>query len=546
LIETLLTELKMVSYQSGREDGTFMALSEAIESLTGYPREAFLQGAIHFDDLIDPADRIKKRQTVSFCLNDKIPYAVEYRITHHNGESRWILDKGVGEFDETGQLSAINGILIDTTQEKRRLDQLKARKAAYKDSAAQFEAILDQLPALIFYKDRNNCLIRVNQYLADAYGLPKEALAGRNISTLYPQDVAESYYQDDLAVMASGEARLDIVEKWETTRGLRWVNTSKIPFVDDDGEIIGIIGMSFDITARIEAEKKVRVLQQAVEQAPNAIVITEPDGSICYVNQSFLDVTGYTEAEVIGQNPRVLKYNKEAGIDFEALWQTIQSGKEWQGIFQNRKKNGQPYWERAVIAPIYDDDGSLYKYVGMKQDITQEHENRLEMEKLYHVDMLTKVFNRRSFFEQADEAFARSQTAGSQDVVFMLDIDFFKHINDTYGHSCGDEALRLFAEVCIKTIRKTDLIGRIGGEEFAIYLSNTSLADARLTAERLRANVADIRLRYDTGETISFTVSIGISAPHPGDKKFAQALKRADTALYQAKQNGRNRVETLL
>lgn len=542
MLEALLQELNMVYYQGSAADGLMTEISAEIEALTGYSRADFVIEKRSWDDLIDPQHRSKRRQAMEFCRNEKIPYAIEYRISHADGSIRWILEKGRGDADD-GQMG-VQGILIDITAEKKRHDQLKARKEAYKDQAGQFEAMLDHMPGLVFYKDRYNHFVRVNQVVADAYGLSKAELVGRSVNEFYPQQVADAYYRDDLTVMATGQPRLNIVEKWETNDGLHWVNTSKVPFRDEDGEILGIIGMSFDITDRIEAEKKVKVLQKAVEQSPNSIVITEPDGTICYVNQAFLKVTGYTREEVIGQNPRLLKYNQEAGIDYRDLWETIRAGRDWQGVFQNRKKNGQLYWEQAVIAPLFDDDGHLFKFIGIKQDITVEYQNRREMEKLYHVDMLTRVYNRRSFFEQAEDNFRRYQAQGLPWAVMMLDLDFFKDINDTHGHAGGDQALRRFAEICKKEVRKSDLIGRIGGEEFAICLDQITFAEARLLAERLRERVAASQVVLDKGVVIHFTVSIGLAQPRPTDQSFDAVLKRADRALYAAKNKGRNRVES--
>lgn len=543
MLEQLLQELNIVIYQGSSAEGPLTKASAEITALTGYPQADFLAGQHCWGELIYPGDRNRRRQAISVALHQKIPYAIEYRIITTTGSIRWVLDQGRGDFDASGGLTGIQGVLSDITEQKKQLNQLKARKEAYKDQAGQFEAILDHMPGLVFYKDRNNAFIRVNKYVAEAYGLTKAELEGKNLNEIYSPEQADAYYQDDLVVMESGQPRLNIVEKWETKDGLRWLNTSKIPFRDEDGGIIGIIGISFDITERIDAENQVKVFQKAVEQSPSAIVITEPDGAISYVNQAFLAVTGYSWEEVRGKNSRILKYNKEAKIDFQNLWETIRSGQDWQGVFQNRKKNGQLYWERAIIAPLFDENGKLFKYIGIKQDITREHQTRLEMEKLYNVDMLTRVFNRRSFFAQAEQRFNQYQAEPVEAAVLMLDIDFFKQINDTFGHAGGDQALRCFTDICKKNVRKTDLIGRIGGEEFAIYLDQTGFDDALLLAQRLRASVAANELVLDTGAVVRYTVSIGLAMPGPTDQKFDDVLKRADTALYAAKNNGRNRVE---
>jgi len=413
----------------------------------------------------------------------------------------------------------------------------------YKYLANQFESIIDHMPGLVFYKDRNNCFVSVNKSVADAHKMTKAEMTGMNLNKIYPEEVALQYYQDDLEVINSGEAKMNIIEPWDTDEGRRWLSTSRIPFVNDDGDIIGIIGMSFDITDRILAQEEIRILQKTVEQAPDAIVLTEPDGTICYVNKAFLEVTGYSQKEAIGQNPRILKDNRDAKVNFSEMWEQIISGKEWHGVFQNRKKDGTEYWERASISPLYDDDGNLIKFIGIKTDITKEHKNEIEIERLHRTDMLTNVNNRRGFFELAEKELLRNQRYPQDSSLLMLDIDFFKIINDEYGHNIGDQALREFAAVCADSIRATDIIGRIGGEEFAIYLVNMNLENAYPVAERIRRNVEQIDLLDENGHKVAFTVSVGVTEITPFDHKLDQILKRADIALYQAKNKGRNRVE---
>lgn len=545
MIEQFLQNLQIVTYRcSGDEQRRVLEISENIKALTGYQDPYFTSGIpADLDRIVHPDDQSKIRAAIIGHLNEPTPYTLEYRIIGADGGVRWVLDQGRSNADGNGVGTEIAGILIDVTAKNEQDHRQKAWQAACRVEADQFEAMLDHMPGMVYYKDRENRFIRVNQMMAEENGLPKEALEGKNLSAIYPLEVAERYYQDDLAVINSGEPRLNIVEKLTTKKGLCWVNTSKLPFRNEAGEIIGVIGMSFDITERIEAEKKVKVLQTAIEQSPIMVEITDPDGTLTFVNNTFVAVTGYNREEALGQNPRMLKLNKDVKIDYQNLWETILSGEDWQGIFQNRKKNGQPYWEQAIIAPIFDDEGQLYKFIGIKQDITEEYQNRQALEKLYQQDMLTQVYNRRSFFEQLERNTIRYQTEAIEWAMLMLDIDFFKQINDTYGHAVGDQALREFAEICKKNVRKTDLIGRIGGEEFAICLEHDGFEDALQMAERLRKSVDASELVLDNGTTIKYTVSIGLSLPRTADEAVEEVLKRADTAMYSAKKNGRNRVE---
>lgn len=544
-VDTFLSGLSVITFMCSSEPSwPIIHIGDEIEQLSGYPAAYFFEdGHRSFGSIIYEEDRLPVARIVENAIDTHQPYEIEYRIHTAAGHLVWVFEKGKCAYDKNELPQYLSGIIIDIASQKWRIDELTESRKKYKYLANQFESIIDHMPGLVFYKDRNNCFVSVNKYVADAHKMTKAEMTGMNLNKIYPDEVALQYYQDDLEVINSGEAKLNITEQWNTDEGVRWVSTSKIPFVNDNGEILGIIGMSFDITDRVLAQEEIRILQKTVEQAPDAIVLTEPDGTICYVNRAFVEVTGYTQEEAIGQNPRILKDNRDAKVNFPDMWEKIISGKEWHGVFQNRKKDGSEYWERASISPLYDDDGNLIKFIGIKTDITREHKNEIEIERLYRTDMLTNVNNRRGFFELAEKELLRSQRYPQESSLLMLDIDYFKRINDEYGHNVGDQALREFAAVCADSIRATDIIGRIGGEEFAIYLVNMNLENAYPVAERIRRKVEQIELLDENGHKVEFTVSVGVTEITPFDHKLDQILKRADVAMYQAKNMGRNRVE---
>ena len=414
-----------------------------------------------------------------------------------------------------------------------------------RDLSKQFEAILDHIPGLIFYKDTNNKFVRVNKYMADAQKIPKVEMEGKGLEEIYPLEDARKYFEDDLAVIKSGESKLNIEEKWETAEGIRWVSTSKIPFKNYKEEIIGILGLSFDITERKRDEQRIKILQQATEQSPAAIVITETDGTIVFVNKAFETITGYTFEEATGQNPRILKYNAETNTNYKELWDTILSGEEWRGIFKNKKKNGQIYWESASISPIFDEIGNIINFLGIKEDFTEKHRLELELERLTRIDFLTNINNRRYFVELAENELIRNKRYNNSSAFLMIDIDHFKKINDKFGHSVGDEALKKITEVCMETIRSTDFMGRLGGEEFGVYLINTDFEEAKLVAERIKENISNIDMKSDNGIKLELSVSVGLTKPTTVDEKLDEIMKRADKAMFKAKHLGRNKVVSI-
>lgn len=189
--------------------------------------------------------------------------------------------------------------------------ELKENAEQYKSLSDLLESIIDHIPGLLFYKDKKNNYIRVNKYIAQAHRKPKSEIEGKNLNELYSKEDAEKYYQDDLEVINSGISKLNIEEEWKTEDGLKWISTSKIPFVNDAGEIIGIIGISLDITERKYADMKLRESEErfsaAFHASPNLISITRlSDGMIMEVNEGYTQLLGYSRAESIGKNTKDL------------------------------------------------------------------------------------------------------------------------------------------------------------------------------------------------------------------------------------------------
>lgn len=310
------------------------------------------------------------------------------------------------------------------------------------------------------------------------------------------------------------------------------------------GELTGIFLILFVIGVfeqRQRIAQKLRIYKAAVESSSAAIIITDCHGRIQHINKSFVEITGYSEAEVIGSETSILKAEQENDEVYDNLRNAFNSNENWQGEMLNKKKDGTLYWVNISISPVARNKDDSY-YVAIMEDITERKHMLKALNKLATIDALTNIANRTHFLSIAEREFKRTIEYDISLSVIMMDIDHFKQVNDTYGHAVGDLALQRFASQCIELVRKQDCVGRLGGEEFAILLPEIDQEDAVKAGERIRRAIELLEVVTDDGQRVNFTCSMGVAQKKKEDDSFSLLLSRADIALYKAKNSGRNKV----
>ena len=341
-------------------DGIFLYVSPHCEMLTGYTPQQFIEDPETFINIIHPDDRqMVVEHTLSTRKNHESCLDFDFRILDKNGQERWIAHVCRPVFDNTGKYLGQRASNRDVTIRKNA--ELRLR---------QLSQVVEQSPSSILITDLAGKIEYVNPKFTQVTGYTAEEALGRNPRELLSDDPPEA---DRILMAALAEGR-----EWRgeflnhKKNGARfWEAAIITPATNAKNQITHYIHIKDDITSQKNASLRIRQLSQAVEQSPSSIVITNLSGKIEYVNPKFTELTGFSAEEVFNQNPSVLKSGNTSRETYAQLWKTISAGHEWRGEFQNKKKNGELYWESVVIAPVIDDDNKSTHYLAIKEDITE-------------------------------------------------------------------------------------------------------------------------------------------------------------------------------
>ena len=268
------------------------------------------------------------------------------------------------------------------------------------------------------------------------------------------------------------------------------------------------------------------------------ISITDKEGQIIEVSSAFCKFTQYDKDELIGESHRVLRHENTPDSFYKNMWDVISTGKTFNTEIRNRKKDGTIYWANLTITPVFKNE-EIINYTAVRADIT----NKKKLEQLIIEDDLTKLFNRRHFNNILNQEIRRVKRENSTITLVSIDIDYFKNYNDTYGHPKGDDVLYEIGKVLKKnTARSTDYAFRIGGEEFCLIFSGSSIKDSCLHVQEIISEIENLKIEHKNSNNSNYiTVSAGIIVQNASDIIDEETLyKHSDIALYQAKVKGRN------
>jgi diguanylate cyclase (GGDEF)-like protein/PAS domain S-box-containing protein len=416
----------------------------------------------------------------------------------------------------------------------------KQAEIALQKSEALFQTLARLSPVGIFKTDQQGDCDYVNQRWCDISGLSTEEAIGKGwLLAVFNADRQRVQQEWQHATLTHTPFKSQY--RFQHRNGpIRWVIGLATPEYDNDRQFLGYVGTVTDITEIKRNEDHLHQAAAVFESTREGVMITDAERRIQRVNRAYTEITGYSQLESLNQLPSILRSGRHDQDFYTEMWEEIVRTGHWQGEIWNRRKSGEIYPELLSISTIRNQEGEICNYVGVFADITKLKASEKELEFLAHHDPLTNLPNRLLFMSRLQHGIAQAQRQNSQLAVLMLDLDRFKDVNDSFGHLAGDDLLQAVAEQLITRLRAADTVCRLGGDEFVILLEDLNHpTSAANIANDIIALINQPWCLY-SGNEVRIGVSIGIALFPEHGKAAAELVQRADTALYEAKNEGRN------
>lgn len=358
-----------------RLDGTYYVpiASKSIENIFGCTPEDVKESFDPIIKVMHPEDQPKILEAIEESANKLIDFAMEARITIPGKPVQWIFTRSSPEKLEDGSITWY-GFSTDVTKQKLNLEKITALMQKQ-------DAILKAIPDLIFVIGSDKIIYEYHSSVNDLLAAPPEVFIGKRYDDIIP---GEASFVMDAALAETEEKGFSLGQQYELSlpTGHFWFELSVAPIKDNSSTIKKFIVLSSNITDRKIKEDKIHQLSLAVEQSSTSILITDTDGNLEYANSYFFRHTGFKKEECIGRNLRFIQSGNTPITTYQELWDTIKSGKSWKGEFLNKKKNGELYWEEAIISPVHDNLGNIKRFLSIKTDITIQKATREKLKKI--------------------------------------------------------------------------------------------------------------------------------------------------------------------
>lgn len=483
---------------------------------------------------VDPEDLERCLHIYRDAFEAKRVFSIEFRMRRHDGEYRWMIGHGAPFSDMDGNFAGYVGSVLDITERKQAETELRKLSLAVEQSANS-----------IVITDLNGAIEYANPYFHTLTGYSREEVIGHNPRVWQSgQTPVEIYHEMWQTILGGGVWRGELLNRKKNGEFI-WETVTLSPVKNEQGEITHFVAVKQDITNRRKAEEKLRLWQRALESSVNAITITDASQEnlpYVYVNPAFELITGYSEEETLGKNGRFLQNQDTDQPELEHIRHALREQRDGKALLRNYRKDGSLFWNELSISPVRNDEGLVTHYIGIQNDVTErkQYEEQLAYQSAH--DTLTHLPNRNLAQDRLAQGIIFAQRANNQLALLLIDLDNFKAINDSLGHNEGDQLLKIVANRLEKCVRDGDTVARLGGDDFAVILTDIAHEDeiSHFT-HKILSTIAEPAMIESHQLTV--TCSIGVSLFPRDGNDAATLLKNADAAMYRAKEQGRNTVQ---
>ncbi len=531
------------------QDGMFRYVNPGMVKMFGYESADGVVDVVPLRQFIHDEDQPLVAENIRRRLDDEVG-DLRYSFTAFKRDGTQIVVDVHGRKIEYQGRPAIIGTLVDITEMRRSKEELEqmvyVKSAELRQSEELLRTLIEAIPDAIEFKDGEGRWLESNSAARAAFGLDAQTSRGKSDAEL--AEMVDPHSGDALLQCAMTDQ-----QAWQTGGMLRveeimpmpngdklTFDVIKVPLFHDDGSRKGLVIVGRDISELKQAEAGLRIAASVFDNTQEAITITDANNIIVDVNPAFTRITGYSRAEVLGKNPKLLSSGRQDSMFYAEMWRSLKEKRAWRGEIWNRRKSGEIYAELLSISAICDDAGEVQRHVGVFSDITYFKDHEAELSRAANYDLLTGVPNRRLLADRLRQAIVHAQRNGKMLAICYIDLDGFKSVNDQYGHGTGDLLLIDITRRLHEVLRAGDTLARLGGDEFVVLFNDlTHEVECFQVLERIMYAISAHML---IGEhQIAVSASIGVTFYPNDDEDGDTLLRHADQAMYVAKQTGKNR-----
>lgn len=503
-------------------DGRVLTVNPAFEKHTGF-KESELLGRTFQDYVPNYQPLVEKVLTTG-------SWEGEVSWPHKKGQliTGWLVVNAIK--NKKGQMSHFVAVFRD-------LSQLIENETTIR----KLSQAVEQSPSSILITSLEPAIEYANPEFYRATGYSKQEVVGANPNILQSGLTPKKTYQSLWEKLSQGQVWQGEFINRRKNGSIFYERSIVSPLFDEEGQVTGYLGIKHDVTAEIQAKQTMQLAVSVIQNTLEGVLICNAQGKIIEVNPAFSQITGFSREAVLYQSPSILGSSQQNKAARAAMFQALNETGHWRGEFWNRHKQGHAYVIDSSVSVIKNEHGAITHYISVFSDITRLKQQQQSLEQQAYFDLLTGLPNRALFNERLKQAVASADSERHWVGICFIDLDHFKAVNDTYGHDAGDDLLMIVGQRIQHAVRTNDLVARLGGDEFVVLLNPLSSVDESIAiVKRVLAKIREPIIV--AGHQVQVTGSIGVTIYPLDNSDTAALIRHADAAMYQAKEQGRDRL----